>query len=442
MSRPDFSTDPIADRGPVVGDEIVRTGGWIGSAVNTEERDRARYDDDEGLLPDTLELPSDEIEQAIGEPFSRTLDINTWHAGGDLAGLYDRLEREVADAVREEGELRRVIRGEVFPKIGLGVDAPTGAGVYKATLDDLRHVHTHALFNGGVEACDGTVMVHDTLPLTVVQIGVGLVSYAGEQGAWTHRVYRRDLRSRGRDPVRHALELLERRDRRGGLEQESKGRREAQISELLGRGLMSYSERAVLAHKATAPWRMGHGNPAPYELLTGSGNMELLREGLAAVRTLVLDHQRVVYVPSAAGERLLLTIGYALNPFEFAVVRTDHQRMYRIVDKGNLRGEHRELASEFVEDVGPKIAVGVYRTFASVPPQIFYGHVDHVAEAALIAMADSMLQPHRGFPTLIDVVDTVCRSTFGADVFNSAVQSAYAGSGDPLTYLPERATRG
>jgi hypothetical protein len=205
---------------------------------------------------------------------------------------------------------------------------------------------------------------------------------------------------------------------------------------------MSYSERAVLAHKATAPWRMGHGNPAPYELLTGSGNMDLLREGLAAVRSLVLDHRRIVYIPSAAGERLLLTIGYALNPFEFAVVRTDYERIFRIVEKGNLRGAHRADAIDFVNEIGPKVVVGVYRTFASVPPQIFYAHVEHVNEAAMIAMADSMLQPHRGFPTLIDVVDNVCRSTFGADVFNSAVQSAYAMSGDPLTYLPERTTRG
>jgi len=44
-----------------------------------------------------------------------------------------------------------------------------------------------------VEACDGTCSVHDTLPLTITQIGVCLVSYLGEQGAWGHRLFRRDL---------------------------------------------------------------------------------------------------------------------------------------------------------------------------------------------------------------------------------------------------------
>jgi hypothetical protein len=44
---------------------------------------------------------------------------------------------------------------------------------------------------------------------------------------------------------------------------------------------MRQIERAVLLTKSTAPWRLGHGNPVPYELLTGSGSMDLLHAGLA-----------------------------------------------------------------------------------------------------------------------------------------------------------------
>jgi hypothetical protein len=39
------------------------------------------------------------------------------------------------------------------------------------------------------------------------------------------------------------------------------------FSELGRRGIMSYAERAVLLHRSQAPWRLGHGHPAPYELL-------------------------------------------------------------------------------------------------------------------------------------------------------------------------------
>lgn len=40
------------------------------------------------------------------------------------------------------------------------------------------------LFNGAVEACDGTSVEHGTLPVTITQIGVCLVSYQGDQGSW------------------------------------------------------------------------------------------------------------------------------------------------------------------------------------------------------------------------------------------------------------------
>ncbi len=204
---------------------------------------------------------------------------------------------------------------------------------------------------------------------------------------------------------------------------------------------MSYAERAVLLKKSKARWRMGHGNPAPYELLTGSGSMDLLLASLQVLNELILQHRRFVYVPSAPGERVLLTIGNALRPLEFAVVENSERRMYPIIHDGHLRGHFRERAVEFYRNAAPKILIGVYRTSGDVPPQVFYAHEDFAQEAALIAMADSVLQSHRGFPMLIDLADTVCRSTFGAEAFRSTVQSVYAARANPLRYLSERATR-
>jgi hypothetical protein len=78
------------------------------------------------------------------------------------------------------------------------------------------------------------------------------------------------------------------------------------------------------------------------------------------------------------------------------------------------------------------------RTRQVIFPQIFYAHADFVQEAALIAMADSVLQAHRGFPMLLDLADTVCRSSFGTEAFHSTVQSAYAHQGNPFRYFAER----
>jgi hypothetical protein len=390
------------------------------------------------LLEASGEVDAQDFSDAFGESLGRALDLDTWTQGGDLSAILEGLEAEVAAAVQAEDEYRRHVRERILPMIKGAPSAPACAGWYQATTGQIQRTQTHVLFNGGVEACDGTASVHDTLPLTIMQIGVCLVSYAGEQGAYLHRLYRRDLRARGKDPFEDLVAMLERRTSRSGVGQS--GKRD-ELSELARRGIMAYAERAVLLRKATAPWRMGHGNPAPYELLTGSGSMDLLAKGLEVIEELVLQHQRFVYVPSAPGERGLLTIGNALRPLEFAIVDSAESRMYPIIFEGHLRGKHRARAEKFYRDVAPNIVAGVFRTSRMVPAQIFYAHKDHAEEAALVAMADSVLQAHRGFPILIDIADSICRSTFGTDVFTSTIQSTYAANGDPLTYLGERETR-
>lgn len=379
-----------------------------------------------------------EFETAFGEPLVQALDLDTWQPGENLAALYGRLEEEIEQAVRQENRIRERIRQEVFPRLRTRVGAPPDAGVYEARVEDVERIHRGLLFNGAVEACDGTSVVHDTLPVTIAQIGVCLVSYQGDQGSWVQRLYRRDLRVRGLDPVEEALEVLERRQRRAGFDMTS---HRDTLSDLGRRGIMTYAERAVLLHKSDATWRMGHGQPAPYELLTGSGSMELLAASLEVLRALILDHQRFVFIPSAPAERMLLTIGNALYPLEFAIVDTMTSSMQRIVDTGHYDRRYQGMVQRFVEEAGEKIVLGVYRASAMAPAQLFYAHIEHAREAALIALADSALQGHRGFPMLIDLADTVCRATFGTDSFTASTQLAYVEAGEPFRYLTERQTR-
>src|SRR5207302_2440472 len=129
----------------------------------------------------------------------------------------------------------------------------------------------NVLFNGAIEAVDGLCAIHDTLPLTIAQVGVCLTGYAGQQGTWGHRLFRRDLCIDAGDPMEEALAILERRDLRADLS--SQGRRDL-LSHLFRRGILAWAQRAVLLRRSDKPWRMGHGVPAPHELLTGSGNMD------------------------------------------------------------------------------------------------------------------------------------------------------------------------
>lgn len=389
-----------------------------------------------------LAMEKDEFRAAFGESLENALNLDTWRPGEDLAEMFQRLEQEVAEAVGQEAHLRERIRAELFPYVFSRRDRPSNAGCYRVQTSTLERIQRGLLFNGAVEACDGTCQAHDALPVTITQIGVSLVSYQGDQGTWIQRLYRRDLRVSGVDPVAEAIALLERRQKRDGVNAENT---RDKLSELTRRGIMAYAERAILLHKSQALWRMGHGNPIPYELLTGGGlvidgDMPLLRQSLSVWRDLLMNHRKWVFVSSAPADRVALTLGNALYPLEFALVDTPVQTMRDIVDGHLPRGLKKE-ARAFVDEVGEQIVIGIYRASPAAPPYVFYAHRNHAAEAALIVMADSLLQEHRGFPMLIDLADTICRVTFGPETFQAAIHLAYTEAGEPFRYLGERETR-
>ena len=379
---------------------------------------------------DPQEISTEDFKQGFGEDLQKTLNLGTWSTGESLDAVYSRIEAEVREAVTQEQALQRVIRAEIFPRLADYQGAPRGAGVYKASPTDIKRIHTGLLFNGGVEACDGTRQIHDTLPLTIYQIGVSLVSYQGNQGTWGHRLFRRDLRMTSDNPVNEMIRLLERREQRGGLNQP--GRRDKKLTELAQRGIMSHAERAILLERSSATWRMGHGNPAPYELITGSGYLDLMIEATKVIRRLVEIHQKFVFVASEPSDRFLLTIGQALHPLEYAIVRTLQEVIYDTVENGHYKTQryttdttwdgkkltYEEWIRRFRDEVASQVVVGVYRATSLAPAQVFYAHVNHADIAAHIALADSVLQEHRGFPLLLDLADNVCSAVFGGDTLS------------------------
>ncbi len=401
------------------------------------------------VQPDQAVIRPADYREGFGEELQRVLDLETW-LPGDLSREYSRIEREVAEAVQEEKVLHRRIRERIFPLLNDPALAPPGGGVFQARLDLLARIHGGLLFNGGVEACDGTVSVHDTLPLTIYQIGVSLVSYSGNEGTWRQQLFRRDLRLRGEDLVEEAEELLRRRAQRGA---QNRPTAQDALGELARHTLMSYGERAVLLRRSNAVWRLGHGNPIPYELLTGAGCFELAVASLTLLRELIEKHRRFVFVASEPRERLLLTIGNALGPMQYAIVGTLKERlenwlhqdrftvdMAQEADWDGERLKARHWIPRFLERVASRVVIGVYRATLLAPAQVFYAHEDHSSLAAHIALADSALQEQRGFPLLLDLAHHVCSAVFGGTM-RSLTETAYAAAGEPWRYFSERMTR-
>src|SRR5262245_33650699 len=114
----------------------------------------------------TITRPEQETDSGFvrqfDEPLERVLDLDTWSTGVDLDRLYARLDQEVRAALSQDGDHREAIRRVVFPRLAQRRTLAEGAGVYRATAEEIRRVHHGLLFTGAVEAADGTVALHDT----------------------------------------------------------------------------------------------------------------------------------------------------------------------------------------------------------------------------------------------------------------------------------------
>ena len=172
-------------------------------------------------------------------------------------------------------------------------------------------------------------------------------------------------------------------------------------------------------------------------------------EATRVIRELVEQHQKFIFVASEPRDRLLQRIGQALQPLQYAIVKTLGEMIGKIIEQGDFyRGpvsvdttwDGDQLTAEgwirrFRDEVAPQVVVGVYRATRFAPAQMFFAHTDHAHVAAHIAMADSLLQEHRGFPLLIDLADTICQGLFGRESLQAPVTAAYAESGAPWRYV-------
>lgn len=404
---------------------------------NSAEHDDATEAPDEHA--DDLPTPIDTslYKEMTGEPIDVTFNIDTWDTGVRALQAFERLEHEVQLAEELSQEARIGIRKEIFPLVWKLHDRVPEAGIYRTSLNELKEAQSNIVFSGLVEACDGNNHVHRTLSMDIVQVAVALVSYNGEEETWAHRVFRRDvsMKSEG-NLLDRVMNLLEARS--------PKKANARAVTERLRRAIMTYMERVVLAEKSQAPWVMGHGNPLAFELLTGSGLAAVIELSIPVLRKLI-DRKQFVFVASDTNKQHFITIGDALEPLEYAILDDALQDIDAILAGGYRGTDFIRAKTQHLDplrnEVAKNVLTGVFRASRFAPAQLFYAHREHVHEAALIAMADSVLQEHRGFPMLIDMADNLCRTYFGAETLNRPTQAAFASQSEPFRYLNERATR-
>lgn len=393
----------------------------------------------------------DRFDTALGVPLSSVLNVGEWSSGQRLGELYQLQSTLIAQTLQREQRVHEPLRREYFPRVReLAKRSGIEAGPYLVSEKELEEVRYNLLCNGATEACDGTRNQHASLMLGIVQIGIALVAYEGGCHTWVQRLYHQDVSMGFDDPVAEAIALLEARAARmtGQLLGSESDENSDGFLEQGARAIMEYSERAALLHLSKAPWRMGHGNPIPFSALTGTaGELGVALPMIEVLHKLICDHQRFVFVLSDASDRLLLSLGDKLNANEFMLVWSLAEAFeasgasLRLLASQRGNKQVSRALEKLLAEVAPQIVVGVYRSSELAPARVFYAPKELACEAALVAMADSSLQPLRGFPMLIDLADVVCRSSFDGASFRSSIHHAYAAAGAPTRYLGERETR-
>jgi hypothetical protein len=372
--------------------------------------------------PDTL-LPAAAIEQALGQSLREALDLTRWGEGAALEAVLGRVNQAVRESVEQEGRLAGVVRGEVLRRLADFPDAPPQAGVYPVPERLLRDARRNVLLAGNLTAADGACTGHDGLAATLWCIGVSLVRYDGQVNSWRTAFLRRDYEVHAGDALQEARAVLNRRAKRSPGEPAATRDR---LSSLLRRGFMAAGERKALLERAGTRWRLGHGTPAPLELLTGSGCMELIDEMLPVLEQLLLQETRWVFVPDTLSSRALSTLANALRPGELAVFQKGKPLLETMVEQGTYDAARRRRVQAFADRAGEVLVVGGFRATSHAPAQLFVAHGEHALEAGTIAMADAALQPHRGWPLLLELALLTARHGLGVEAFHGMIETAYA----------------
>jgi hypothetical protein len=390
----------------------------------------------EPVAPEPV-APAAAVADALADTVRDALDLDGWNEGPGLEDLLTRVRDAVARSVGEESRLRAAIRGKVLAELRHFPDAPAAAGVYPVADRHLVAARRNLLLPGHVTACDGASAGHDGLTATVVSIGVCLVRYDGAVNSWRSTFLRHDYDARVSDPVGQLRAVLDRRAKRPD---EDDGGPADPLHTLLRRGFMAAAERTALLEKATSRWKIGHGVPAPLELLTGAGRMDLVDITLPVLEKLLVSESRWVFLPATLSNRSLLTLANALGPGELAVFQTGKPMVEAIIETANYPPGYRKRVEDFAAKLGAATVVGGFRATRFSPPQLFVAHADRAVEAGILAMADGGLNPHKGSSLMLELAALGARTGLGLDAFPGVVEAAYAKARANHLFSPGRVT--
>jgi hypothetical protein len=166
--------------------------------------------------------------------------------------------------------------------------------------------------------------------------------------------------------------------------------------------------------------------------------MDLLDQVLPILESLLLAEKRWIFVPSSLANPALLTLANALEPGQLAILQKGKPTLEAMVERGTFEAAHKRRVQSFAARAGEATVIGGFKATRFGPAQLFVAHAEHALEAGIIAMADAALQPHRGYPLLLDLAGLSARVGLGVEEFQGVVASAYTRAGADGLFAPHR----
>ncbi len=259
-----------------------------------------------------------------------------------------------------------------------------------------------ALRIGEVAGIDGTISFYPTPLGYWCRIGVVAVNYMGERLNKIVYISDAQLVDTALDNIGEFLKNIEELNR---------------YTPLLYRALMFYKEREI-ALSRKEKWKIVHGPLIPLEMRLGRLGVEGVLETNLKLAERIVENERIIGVLSSTRRLRILNLGYVLENGEYL----------KISDLGSLLKseirrapeEERALINDFIEEYGEKVLVGIYKAFNKA--YVFEASRKFFREAAHILYADSLNNPAKGFPMLIDYADSLCKTLVNPEDFKRRLE--------------------
>jgi hypothetical protein len=272
------------------------------------------------------------------------------------------------------------------------------------------------LYSGNVAGVDGTCSDIDLITGFQARIGIVSVSYSNKKATYTATISE-PFTLENTDDIQEQMKHLR-----------LKGMGKIGITSSHIRAIMLFKERDFIL-KRPEKYKFVQGDVLPYELRTGQGRLRGLSACLKLGRK-ILDEEYLAGVQASTSRPELRWLGSALEPGEY-VELYDYAKLLDAFLEGddftqpaNFNPQDYSEFRDFNNDVRKKFSVGLYKVKSR--SYVIYAPSKKFEEMVHLAYADSLNQPLRGFPLLLDYADMICSRLFSTRDFVTMVHAKLA----------------